>query len=316
MKVLLIGCGAVGLGIAASLYDSGVTVDLIAHGKTKEAIVKGGIRRAGVFKDVEVPPENIKVFEKVSDTGRTGYDFVLVATKTTSNQQISEELGNIDELLSEEGKIVLFQNGFENTEPFLDYFSMDQVCSARVITGYERPEPNVSKVTAHSSATMLGSQYGSDVSALSPLAEAIAKGGVPCEVNPDIGKAIWAKMLYNCTLNPLSAVLRVNYGKLAESRDAMDIMNKIIDEMFAVMRAAHLTTYWASADTYKRDFYEKILPPTYEHRASTLQDVERGIKTEIDTLNGVVVRLGEKYGIETPYNAMICKLIKATESYY
>jgi 2-dehydropantoate 2-reductase len=107
------------------------------------------------------------------------------------------------------------------------------------------------------------------------------------------------KNLYNSTLNPLGAVLRVPYGKLAESRHATQIMNRLIEEIFGVMRR-RLFHLLADAETYQKEFYGKILPPTYGHRSSTLQDVERKVKTEIESLNGLVVRLGDQYGRKSP----------------
>lgn len=123
-------------------------------------------------------------------------------------------------------------------------------------------------------------------------------------------------MLYNCTLNPLSALLGTSYGGLAQSPDAVFIMNKIIEEIFAVIKAAGYSANWSDADAYKKVFFGKILPPTYKHRSSTLQDIEHRVKTEIDSLTGVIVRLGAEHGIAVPYNAMIYRLVKIKESLY
>lgn len=315
LKVLLIGCGAVGLGVTASLFDAGVDVQLVASARTKSSIEQNGISRTGLFKPVHVQPSRIRAFETAEDTPG-GYDFVLICVKTTANYEIAESLHKNQGVLKSGGKIVILQNGFGTSDPFLKYFSKNQVCSARVITGFDRPEPYISRITAHSAPLLIGSLYEKDVTALEKLAQAITKGGIPSETCDEIDKALWAKMLYNCTLNPLGAVLSVNYGKLAHSSAAVSIMNRLMEEIFAVMTAAGYSSYWDNVESCKKDFYEKILPPTYEHRASTLQDVERKIKTEIDTLNGAVVRLGDKYGVDVSYNRMICSLIKAKESYY
>lgn len=315
MKILLYGCGAVGLGVAAAVYDSGWSVDLMAKGKTKEIIEAKGIVRRGMFKEIKVSSKNINIYEKLGEINLQ-YDYIFICTKSTSNIEIAKELKQHSYILKENGKIILFQNGWGNDEPFLNYFNKNQIYSARVITGFNRPERNISEITVHASPILIGNLYGKEVESISILAKAINDGGIPCEVTEDIEKALWAKMLYNCTLNPLGAVLAVAYGKLTESESSIFIMNKIIEEIFAVMNVSGYKTYWKNEEEYKKVFYGELVPTTYKHRSSTLQDIERKIKTEIDTLNGSIVNLGSEHDVEVPYNTMIYNMIKALESYF
>ena len=121
-------------------------------------------------------------------------------------------------------------------------------------------------------------------------------------------------MLYNCALNALGAILDVTYGKLTENKYSKEIMDNIIDETFNVIKASPYSTLWNSADEYKEIFYKKLVPDTYNHYSSTHQDIKRKIKTEIDTLNGKVIELGEKYGVDVSTNKVIYNMIKAIES--
>lgn len=314
MKILLVGCGAVGLGIAAALYAAGECPDLIAQGETYSAIKNGGIARRGIFENVTVPKEQVRIFETVQEAG-IGYDFVIVCCKTTVSEKVAEQLVAQPDLLAKDGRIVLFQNGFEIEQPFLRYFDVKLLCAGSIITGFSRPRRNESVVTVHSAPAYIGAIGGGDGGTYL-LACAISAGGFPCEVTDDITKAQWAKMLYNCTLNPLSAILETSYGGLAQSSDAVLLMEKIIEEIYAVMNAAGYSTHWATAEAYKEEFFGKRLPSTVNHRASTLQDMERKIKTEIDTLTGVVVRLGHAHGVPVPFNEMLYRLVKAKESLY
>ena len=91
-------------------------------------------------------------------------------------------------------------------------------------------------------------------------------------------------------------------------------MNKIIDEIFEVIDASPYETLWNTADEYREIFYTKLVPDTYNHYSSTHQDIKRKIKTEIDTLNGKVIELGENYGVDVSTNRLIYNLIKAIES--
>lgn len=90
-------------------------------------------------------------------------------------------------------------------------------------------------------------------------------------------------------------------------------MNQLIDETYAVMEAASYHTNWETAEEYKQVFYDKLIPDTYNHRASTLQDIEKKQKTEIDTLNGCIVRLAKEYGVPVPGHTMIVQLIHGIE---
>lgn len=314
MKLLLIGCGAVGLSVASTLFAAGEAPDLVAKGRTRREIEHNGIRRTGALGDAVVPPERLCLYDTVSQTP-SGYDAVLVAAKTTVAGQVAAELSAHPGLLAPGGRIVLLQNGFGTEKPYLPYFPKEQFVQANISIGFCRPEPWISDVTAFSAPIHLGSLYGDDAM-VQPLAEAIAAGGIPCVADPAIAQSIWAKMLYNCTLNALGALLGASYGMLAESPDAVFLMKRLLHETFAVMQAAGFSTYWPDADTYEKTFFEKILPPTYAHRPSTLQDVERKQKTEIGTLNGVVVEYGALYNVEVPYSRMLVALIHAKETMY
>ncbi|NTV89702.1 MAG: ketopantoate reductase family protein [Clostridiales bacterium] len=316
MKALLYGSGAVGLAIAAALFDSGWELDIKASGSTADEIRKNGIKRIGLFKQISVPAAGVKVYEALSDITSGQYDYILISTKALANEENASDLNNNRTLLKNDGRIVIFQNGWGTDEPYLRYFDDAVVCNARVITGFSRPERYISEITVHASPIFLGNLHKHPVDSLKPLADAINQGGIPCEVTSEVQKALWAKMLYNCTLNPLGAVLGVPYGKLTECQNSISIMNKVIEEIFSVMKAAGYETYWDSAEAYKKDFYGELVPNTYNHRSSTLQDIERKIRTEIDTLNGSVVNLGNKFMIPVPVNEMLQNLIKTMESYF
>lgn len=316
MKVLLIGCGAVGLSVASALYGSDIETHLVARGATAQAIKEGGIRRCGLFGEAFVPPKKIRVFEKIEDA-ESGYNFILNSAKATGNANIAKALARRKaDILSSKGLLILFQNGFGNEQAFTDIWDEKRIYHGSFAIGFQRLKPNISEVTVVTNPVSIGSIYGQPTEAVKELAEAIDRGGIPCHGTDEIGKTLWAKLLYNCALNPLSAILRTNYGGLVKSESSIDLMGKIIDELFAVMKAAGYETFWENSEDYKKEFFEKILPPTYGHNASTLQDMERKIPTEIDSLNGAVVRLGRKYNVPTPCNRVITQLIKSAESLY
>ena len=312
MKVLVIGSGAVGCGIAVATVNAGMETAIIARSKTAEYIRENGIKRIGLFGELDAKPGSITVYEDYESVA-SGFDYVAVAAKTMANETIARELSEHKEILGDTGRIVLFQNGWGNDEPYLKYFPSSQVFNARVITGFERVEPGITKVTAHQAPILLGSLHGDSIEELEPLARAINDSGISSEVSTELTKALWAKMLYNTTLNPLGAILNMSYGELAATEHLVGIMSKLIEETFAVMGAAGYETFWNNAEEYKEAFYGKLVPDTAAHRASTLQDIEKRQKTEINTLNGCVQSIGRKYGVPTPTHDMIVEMIKGIE---
>ena len=142
----------------------------------------------------------------------------------------------------------------------------------------------------------------------------ITSSGIKCELTDEVDKYLWAKMLYNCALNPLGAILDVNYGKLTENEYSIELMNSIIDEIFEVIKASGYSTLWETSEDYKELFYSKLVPDTYNHFSSTHQDIQKKIKTEIDSLTGRVIVLGDENNVDVSTNKIIYKLIKAIES--
>ena len=312
MEILVIGAGGVGIGLAASVASQGAEVSIYARGETAKAIKENGIRRTGLFTHYEI--RNVPVYERYEDIPKNTFDYIFICSKTTANEDIADNLNSARDILKDSAKIIIFQNGFGNDEAYLKHFDKTQVFSARVITGFTRPERHVSEVTVYTEPILLGSLQGEDPQCLREVADLITQSGINCKITHEVDKYLWAKMLYNCTLNPLGAILDVTYGQLTENPYTLEIMNSIIDEIFEVIRASPYETLWDSPDEYRDIFYSKLVPDTYNHYSSTHQDIQRKIPTEIDSLNGRVIQLAEKYGIDAKTNKFIYSLIKAIES--
>lgn len=314
MNILIIGSGSVGIGIGCSLLSQNADISFLASEKTASKMKKNGIKRTGLFTNYSFSPSEFSVYETYSQIPKESFDYVIVASKTTANKDISKRLDENRDILKDNFTIIICQNGFGNDKAYLKYFKASQVYCARISSGFTRPERNISEVTVYTEPILLGSLQGEDIRHLQPIADKITASGINCELTDELDKYLWAKMLYNCTLNPLGAILDVNYGKLTENEYSKDIMDNIIEEIFNVIDATPYTTLWDTADDYKNIFYSKLVPDTYNHYSSTHQDIKRKIKTEIDTLNGKVIELGEKYDVDVSTNRLIYKLIKAIES--
>lgn len=314
MHVLIYGGGAVGLGIASCLIRPPHRVEIITRSQTVAALKQGGLIRTGIFGCVQTQSDEFFCKESLADGDRSEFDFVLICTKSFDSAAAARDLAEHGDRIGSRARLVLFQNGWGNAETFCEHFDRDRIYNARVITGFRRPRPNEVEVTVHADAIRMGSLFAPDPSVVQPLAQAIREGGIPCEVTDAVERDLWAKMLYNCALNPLGAILHVPYGALADEGSTRLLMGQIVGEVFAVMSAAGYRTHWRRPEDFLQVFYEKLVPDTAEHRSSMLQDVSAGKRTEIEALTGAVLKLAKRYDIEVPYNRAVYNLIRFIEN--
>jgi len=319
----------VGLGLESCLLKSGPPrplgtgevslnadseVCIIARPNTVSELRQGGLSRTGIFGSFKAERNSFAAYQSLNEIRNTVFDFILVCVKSFDSAEAAEDISRHPGILNEDTKIVLCQNGWGNAEKFLAHFPKGRVYSARVITGFTRRKPNEVEITVHADAIHIGSLFGCGLERVEPLAKAIAKGGIPAVTVGDIEKDLWAKMLYNCALNPIGAILDVPYGVLAEDTYSRELMNRIAGEVFAVMAAAGFKTHWVTSDDFLKVFYDKLVPDTAKHKSSTLQDIAAGRKTEIEELTGSVLMLADKHGVDVPYNRAVYAIIKFVEA--
>jgi 2-dehydropantoate 2-reductase len=292
---------------------SGASVTILTRPATRQRLDREGLTRTGIFGTTWAGPDLFQTATSLDDLDDTAFDYVLVATKSFDSGPAARDLAAHRHLLADRGLVVLFQNGWGNAEAFAHHFDPAAIYNARVITGFTRLEVNHVEVTVHADPIGIGNLISPDVVCVQSLCEAISAGGIPCLATPDIAKFLWAKMLFNCALNGLGAVFGVTYGALGGSPHTRAIMDAIIAEIFEVMRAEGYSTHWPTAEAYLARFYADEVRLTARHYPSTLQDLRAGKRTEIDALNGAVVRLGVAHGVPVPVNFAVYHMIKFLE---
>ena len=130
----------------------------------------------------------------------------------------------------------------------------------------------------------------------------------------DILPFIWAKVLYNCALNPLAALLRVPYGELGKNQETRAIMKEIVTEIYQIAAWRSIALPQKSAEEYFDHLIDQLIPATASHHASMLQDLQKGRRTEIDALNGAISQMAAAQGLAAPNNCLITRLIHFCES--
>ena len=308
--MIVFGAGAVGLGLASALLAAGARVRIVARPASEAALRAHGLLRTGLFGRAEAPPGTFTVAESAAALPGGAADFALVATKAFDTDAAASALAAAPHVAGEQTRFVLCQNGWGNAERFAARFPAARVFSARVITGFRKPALHHVEITVHAEPVHVGSLFGASTSEVAPLCAAIAKGGLPCEPSERIGEDLWAKLLYNATLNPLGAILGASYGALGASPHARGVMEALARESFAVMRAAGFRTHWPDAEAWLADFYARLLPPTAAHESSMLQDLRAGRRTEIDAITGAVVELARGHGVAAPVSESVLALVR------
>jgi len=310
MRFLIYGAGALGQAIGCMLAADGRQVDFILRRRFIESISANGLEVTGILGQFTAPKTNCNYLSAIAQaTGN--YDYVLITTKAYDTETA---IGDIATLGDRAAYIVSMQNGCGNVELLEHRFGPEKSLGARVITGFEIPRPGLITITVSADSIHVGgSRCGVIPDSVRNLAAMIAGAGHPALAVEDIHQSLFAKLLYNCSLNPLGAILGVHYGALVEQKETRELMNRVIEETFAVIAALGGRTPWPDAEAYREVFYHKLVPVTYNHRPSMLQDLENGKPTEVDALVGFVSRQGKRFGLPTPTCELLTALMKFKE---
>ncbi|MCS5637312.1 MAG: 2-dehydropantoate 2-reductase [Myxococcota bacterium] len=311
---LIIGAGAVGLGLGSCLHRAGRRIHFVVRpGPGPHPLEVHGFRRTGILGEVQIPGDAFGISRSLSELPPLDIEAILVCTKSSANPDLALALAALWRELPHPAPVVVCQNGWGNAEIFARALVPQHVASASILTGFRRSGDHVVEITVHARAIQIGSLYASEFQSLEPLCAAIDAGGIPCETSASIEADLGAKLLYNCLLNPLGALVGVPYGRLGEEAPTRALMEAVAHEVFAVLDAGGIQVHWPDAEHYLEAFYSELLPATADHESSMLQDLQAGRPTEIDSLCGAVVALGQKFRVATPVNAALLELIHAAE---
>ncbi len=310
VNILVVGAGAMGSVFGGFLADAGHRVVMIARKAHADAITKKGLLIDGIWGERRVG--SLNVHTSLADISETSaFDVVLLSVKSYDT---ASALSELVQALPNPPPVVSLQNGLGNVEMIAGLIGKEKTIGGRMIFGVEFVEPGHVTVTVSADNTKLGGLPGGiDPDFVEQLAQSITAAGIPADAVPDIERYIWGKVLYNCALNALATIMNVHYGRLLDSDSTKEIMTHIVEEIFTVAAAKSVYLGWEKPEDYCRELFDMLIPRTFEHHPSMLQDMRRGKKTEIDALNGAVVAMGAELGIDVPYNWTISRLIKAKE---
>ncbi len=312
MNVLVLGAGAIGSVFGGLLGKAGNVVYLLGRKHHIQAIEKNGLLIDGIWgKHLVRNVKGITNLDDLSEKEKNGFEIVLLSVKSYDTELMLAEL---NKHFPSTPPVVSLQNGLGNIEKIESAVGREKTVGARVIFGVEFMDPGYVKVTVSADRTVIGGLKGGiSWTFLEKLARTFTSAGLKADATQNINRFIWGKVLYNCALNGLATILDVNYGALLSSDRAREIMKNIIGEIFIVAEKQNISLDWEKPSEYIQLLFNDLIPRTFEHHPSMLQDIKRGKKTEIDALNGAVVKIAEDHGIRIPCNWTLTELIKARE---
>jgi 2-dehydropantoate 2-reductase len=301
VRVCVVGCGAVGSLFAANLAQLD-DVEVWAYDLAQEhvdAINRDGLRLSGAGDVVGRPHATSEASELPA------CDFGIVATKA---MHTSAAIAATAPAFSE-GCVATVQNGLGNEEAIAEH-------AERVIRGTTFPAGKI-VAPGHVQWDVKGdTTFGpfepkpAPEGAIERLADACTRAGMPARAVADARGPQWRKVIFNASTNPIGALTGLTHGRVCEDPALRALVSTLVDEGKAVAAAQGI-----ELDADPEELIDHAARPdvAYGHKASMLQDVEARRATEIDYLNGGIVRFGDEHGVPTPQNRAIWALVRGLE---
>ncbi len=301
MRVAVMGAGAIGCYYGGMMARAGHDVVFIGRPVHVDAInATGLVVETADFKATVPARAAVDTASLAAPDHSPGLmpDLWLVCVKSADTEAAGRDIAGA---LRPDTAILCLQNGVDNAERLAKEIGYPTI-SAVVYVGTEMAGPG--HVRHHG-----GGRLVIGPSDASPdLARALEAAGIPTTIDADIDAALWGKLIVNCAYNAMSAVGSIPYGAMITVPGARDLMTAVVTECVAVANALGVTL---PADTLEKTLaIATVMPAQF---SSTAQDLARGKPTEIDYLNGHVVKKGAALGIATPTNLALQVMVKLAE---
>ena len=303
VRAAVFGAGAVGCFYGGMLARAGHEVTLIGRPAHVEAIAKAGLHFEGLNFD-----EHIRVGASTDPAAVRGAKLVLFCVKSTDTERGAAQIAPF----LDPGSVVLnLQNGVDNTER-IQAAVAPPVVPAVVYVATEMAGPGHLKHHGRGEL-LIGAPEGKHSAAMAALLADVqrwfAAAGVPVTVSDNVVGELWAKLVVNCAYNAISAISQQPYGRMIRSPGVKEVMRDVVAEVLSVAAAGGVRTPPGLDESVYR--IAETMPTQY---SSTAQDIQRGRPTEIDHLNGYVVRRGDSLGVPVPANRVLYSLVKLLET--
>jgi 2-dehydropantoate 2-reductase len=292
------GAGAVGCFFGGMLARAGADVTLIARGPHLEALKRDGLLLDSIHFQQRVP---LRASDEPSAVSSA--ELILFAVKTVHTETAAQL---IRPHLAPGALILSLQNGVNNVERIRAAAGLAALASV-VYVAASIPEPGRVRHAGRGDL-IIGNSPADQVAAIRDTFE---PAGVPCRLSDNLDGELWQKLTLNCAGNAVTALTRSSYGPAVGNPLVRQVMEPALDEKRSVARAAGIRLPDDGPETSANAM--RLLESYGPATSSTAQDIARGRRTEIDSLNGYVARRGAELGVPTPVNRTLHALVKRLE---
>ncbi len=291
----VMGAGAVGCFYGGMLARAGMPVTLIGRAAHVQAIQNHGLRLQTLSFDEVVHPQASEAASAVA-----GADVVLFAVKSTDTEAAGLQ---IRPHLRPGALVLCLQNGVDNADRLRAVLPGVDIAAAAVYVAAEMAGPGHLRHHGRGELIIEPSERST------ALAQTLQAAGVPTQISAEVRNVLWTKLVINCAYNGLSAIGQMAYGELLQRPGIAQVMDDVVAECRAVATADGVVL----PDDLEASV-RAIAHSMATQMSSTAHDLRRGKPTEIDFLNGHIVRRGEALGVPTPANRSLWAAVKLLES--
>lgn len=308
MKIAIVGPGAMGTLLTAylgrSLAKSGEEVFLVDYNPERAKKIKeDGLRLEGSGSDLKV-----KVNAIAEPKAAGVCDLIIICVKSYNTE---EAIKAVKECVAEHTQVLTLQNGIGNIQILNDIVGEDKVIGG--VTSHGSTSLGWGHARhAGKGETIIGKSNGRVLGPVREVAAILTKAGFETKVSRDINSLIWSKLIINAGINPLTAITRLNNGRLLECDSTRDIMRAAVQEAVRVAKRKRIKLVYD--DPIQK--VESVAKSTGANISSMLQDVLRKKRTEIDFINGAIIRQAKALSIPAPVNEALTNLVKTIEANY
>jgi 2-dehydropantoate 2-reductase len=301
MKIAVIGTGGVGGYFGGKLAGAGYDVSFLARGNHLEAIQQNGLYIKSIQGDFKL--QKVKVFDSIKAIGCV--DLIILAVKAWQIKDISKDLKSI---VNRDTVILPLQNGVSAVDELKEQIMTENIIGGicRIISKIE--SPGVIHHFGIEPAILFGELDNSKTARINNIQTMFEKAGIKAKIPDDIIAEIWKKFIPIC-VSGLLAVTKTTYGELRTLNETRQMMIELLNEIFRLSQKIGIKI--------EAEFLEKAIAFIdtfpYDSTSSLTRDVWEGKKSEIEYQNGTVVKLGEKYNIDTPINKFVYHCILPME---
>lgn len=300
MRIAIIGAGNIGSLYGGNLARIGVPVVLVDPWQEHvTSIQRDGLRLTGLHGDFTLPLQAVVAAEEAGPA-----DVAMICVNTTHTRDAAESAHKI---LTDDGFVLTLQNGLGNIEILTEVLGTGRVMAGLTFHSADLQSPGCVRHT-NSGPTYFGELDRQETDRVRQLQTLFEQAEMNPVVSADILATIWSKFVHNCGINALCALTDLRPNELAAVTEMDDFQSAVIREALAVVRANGIQLPDADPTSVIKEYCAGK-----GHRVSMAQHLARRVPTEIDSLNGFVVRESHKHGLAAPFNAALVAAIKGRE---